>query len=108
MSLDTLAAALFALSVTIAVTGGGIVAIGHRTIGLRSPDHALIALALLLSLRYRLLARVPFFGRSVWSKAGLERAASMALERLARAPRPATAMYVVVAAARRRASLARP
>jgi hypothetical protein len=95
---DLLLAALAAIPVAIALTGGGVIVIAHHAIGLRSPDNLLIALAVLLPARYRVLPRFPLFGRSAWTKEACERRAKAVFAWIDHPLRPATAArYVVLA-----------
>ena len=98
IAFDVILGALVALSTAIALTGGGVVTIAHRTIGLRSPDNPLIAVAVLLAVRYALLDRLPLFARSSWTKAACDRRAAILLERVWRAQPPAAVIVVIVCA----------
>jgi hypothetical protein len=64
--IDVLILGLFSLALGIALTGGGVWIYREARISARSPDNALVALTLLLWIRYWLRDCGPFLGQTRW------------------------------------------
>jgi hypothetical protein len=69
---DALLVALAGLVLLIILTGGAVVVIGGVRVSATGVDNPLLALALLGTLRYVVLTRVPWFGNSHWHRAAID------------------------------------
>ena len=64
---DVLAAVLIAVIIAIVATGGGVFEVAGQRISVMGVDNPLLALTLIVTLRYAFLRRVPIAGRERWS-----------------------------------------
>jgi hypothetical protein len=71
LSIDVLILVLFGLALGIALTGGGVWIYRGARISARAPDNVLVALTMLLAIRYGLREWGPFLGRARWSAAAI-------------------------------------